>query len=166
MPKGKRGAKRQNPKKYTLETPIVKSYIEFCACPRHLRPETLKTQTDFANMHGLKDLSSLNNYTKIDGFYEAVYDEQKKYDKHLMSIAKKGLLKRAKGMTVKRKGITPQGEVVEIEEELPPDVGACKSILTIVGDMREKHSHDVTSAGVSIFREAAEAEKRGGDKNG
>ena len=57
----------------------------------------------------------------------------------MTTAAKTGLLKRAEGMTVKREAVDPQGGTVELEEELPPDVSACKAILTIVGDMREKH---------------------------
>lgn len=162
---GKKKSNKPNPKKYTLETPIVKAYIEFYATPYSLRSDELKTEDDFIKTVNLKSRRSLHNYQQIQGFWDAVYEEQRKYDKHMTSVAKNGLLKRAEGMTVKRDAVDPKGGMVELEEELPPDVSACKAILTIVGDMREKHAHDITSAGVSIFREAAEAEKRG-DNNG
>ena len=161
----KRKGNKPNPKKYNLETPIVKAFIEFYACPYSLRPDDLKTQANFMEKHQIKSCGTLNNYEKITGFWDAVYEEQRRYDKHLTMTAKTGLLKRAEGMTVEREVLSQTGSVERVEEELPPDVGACKAILTIVGDLREKHAHDVTSAGVSIFREAAEAEKRG-DNNG
>lgn len=136
---GKKKSNKPNPKKYTLETPVVKAFVEFYATPYSLRSDELKTEDDFIKTVNLKSRRSLHNYQQIQGFWDAVYEEQRKYDRHMTTTAKNGLLKRAEGMTVEREVLSPTGSVERVEEELPPDVSACKAILTIVGDMREKH---------------------------
>jgi hypothetical protein len=136
--KGKR--KGINPKAYTLDTAIVRDYIIFYAVRemglvKKVMPEDCQTEAEFCVKHGLAATSSnaLHNYANIKGFYDEV-DKEKRKNKHLLlSIGMNGLIKRGEGMKIVNQALDKDGEVHELESELPPDVRASERLIQLGG---------------------------------
>ena len=132
--------RKKSTRGYTLKDQIVKDYIKFRAIPEYIRKDGIETQEDFLVAHGLskKSSKSLHNITKKEGFAEAVEKEKANAGKEFIKIADMGLYKRGKGLKIIIQKVTPQGGVVDCEEELPPDTKACVEIHKIFGKYEEK----------------------------
>ena len=131
--------------KYTLNTPIVKEFIYFCAWPVDMKKDkSVVTEADFMKANGLsvKSYLSLSNFKKIDGFDEAVDTEKARVQTKRLEIADRGLIKRAEGMPVKEEALDRMGNIHSLKKELPPDTKACVEIYKIHGQYINKHEVD------------------------
>ena len=161
--------KRENPKKITLETPIVKDYIIFKALAWQMRPETERTQTQFLVNHNMSEnsVAALLNYERLIGFWSAVRKYRKKYIDYENFEVDNALFKITQGVLIQEMKYNSKTRELEPEIfEQPPDVRAIKLHKEVNGEYQASIEHKVTGDFQARFIAAAKKIDEGDDADG
>jgi hypothetical protein len=154
MAKRRRKQKGINPKAYTLDkrrkkavktqgirstmqTPIVKLYLDYLSTPENLMAGQKKNLNIFMAENEIGSYHTLEKYARAIGFQEELLRRKNNYiaDEKLdmIELGKAGFKFLAKKHVLKREVIDARGEKRVIEEEQDPNVKACERLIQLGG---------------------------------
>ena len=151
--------------KYTLDTPVVKEFLDYVSTPEAFESGQKKHLDAFMKSHNIKTYDTLASYRAIDGFEAELTQRKNAFEAderiRLLKIAKTGLEKRAIGVKITKQALF-WGKPVNVTEEVPPDPFSCVSIHKIYGTYEDKlkiESEDITEVKAAAAR-ARQSEKK------
>ena len=121
----------------TMQTPIVKLYLDYLSTPENLMAGQKKNLNIFMAENKIGSYHTLEKYERVIGFQEELlrrknnYIAQKKLD--MIELGEAGLEFLGGKHVLKREVIDARGEKRVIEEEQAPNVKACERLIQLGG---------------------------------
>ena len=137
MDKRRKKAVKTQGVKNTLETPIVRLYLDFITTPENLKAGQKKNLKQFMAENHIGSYTTLQNWEKITGFHEEVlrrkndYIAQEKLE--MLELGKSGLKEVAVKHVLKKEVVDRSCQIREVKEDVDPDVRSCERLIQLGG---------------------------------